>query len=292
MHQWHDQLGKRLLRGFFKGVGTFSPEEEVSPDAQRMDGYFVPNANITAHTDLLFRLGAQPTAFEVMSEAPSTEAVLECIRKVLNARHVFGLATPPKALPYLRILCAGKPRLALKKLGACKAPELGKGVYRLAEAFETGLVVLSEVEEVPGTLLLRLLGSGNTRKRALVELTRLPAGAPERKLAVRILVALRHEIDAKPTQTRTSRDKEFVMQTHDVVKQLRDEERAKGKREGKREAGKQMLLGFYRARFGTVPDAVQHAVERVKSEKTLLLWVESFATKSAEEIEAKVQRDR
>jgi hypothetical protein len=35
-------------------------------------------------TDLLFRLGAQPTAFEVMSEAPSTQAVLECVRKVLR----------------------------------------------------------------------------------------------------------------------------------------------------------------------------------------------------------------
>ena len=52
-----------------------------------------------------------------------------------------------------------------------------------------------------------------------------------------------------------------------------------------------MLLGIYRARFGTVPAAVQHAVERAKNGNTRLRWVEIFATKSAEEIVATVQHD-
>ena len=287
MQMRHDQLGKRFLRRVFQGCGTFSSEEEVSPDAQRFDSYFVPDPDLASRgDDLLYRLGAEPAAFEVMSTAPGTEEVLELIRKLLNARHVFAVAAPPKPMPRLWVLCAGHPRTALTALGTRPAPEIAPGVHVLAPAFTTGIVVLSQLPETRTTLLMRLLGSGETRERALAELVRLPEGARERAIAVRVLVELRYEIEAQPA--RTPEDEEFVMQTQNVVDLLRDEGRHEGRREGERG----MLLGLYRTRFGVVPHEVEVAVEAAESEATLMGWLEMFATKSAEEIVASLTNNR
>jgi len=289
----HDQLGKRFLRRVFAGCGVFASEEEVIPDAQRFDAYFIPDPDLASRgDDLLYRLGAEPAAFEVMSEAPSTEDLVELLRKLLNARHVFALAEPPKPLPRLWVLCAGHPRAALAALGATDASEIALGVYLLAPALMTGIVVLRQLPETRATLLLRLLGAGESRRRALAELDRLPEDAREREIAVRVLVELRYEIQAKPA--RTPEDEEFVMQTASVVDMLesraRDEGRREGRREGRdegrREGEQGMLLGLYRARFGAVPAAIEAAVKAADEEATRVGWLELFATKSADEIRA------
>jgi hypothetical protein len=43
MRQRHDSFTKKFLRRVLDSEGTFTAEVEVSPDAQRFDGYFVPH---------------------------------------------------------------------------------------------------------------------------------------------------------------------------------------------------------------------------------------------------------
>lgn len=299
MQQRHDQLGKRILRGLYEGCGDFTVEEEVSPDAQRFDGYFVPHPDVVARSgDLLYRLGVEPTAFEVTSGAPTTEGMVELLRKVLNARHVFALAKPPRPLPRLWVLCAGHPEAALAALRAEPAPAIAEGVYLLAPALSSGVVVLGQLPETSDTLLLRLLGRERTRARAIAELSALPEGAWQRKIGFKVLVELRYEIEAKPQ--RTTEDEEFVMQTQSVAEMIyerwrdqgvhegRDQGLQEGRREGRREGlegERRMLVGVYRARFGEVPAAIEAAVAAAE-EEDLMAWLPVFATRSEAEIAA------
>jgi hypothetical protein len=268
----HDQLAKRLLQQTFEGTGTLTTEEEISPDAQRFDGYFIPGPGLAARTeDLLYRLGADPCAFEIFRDAPSTRDAVACVRKLLNARHVFSLADPPRPEPRLWILCAGKPETVLAAFRADPHAAFPPGVYEGPPAFASGFVVLSQLPATRDTLILRLMGTGATRRRALEELVALPQDARERRIAEPVLLRLRIDIDARPAQ---SEDKE-EMENMDIIQELTDQGREQGRKE--------TLLAFYRARFGAIPPEVRSAVESAE-EARLIAFVELFATKSAAEI--------
>jgi hypothetical protein len=303
MRRPHDRFTKKLLDRILEFKGRFTAEMEVSPDAQRFDGYFVPHrTHTTRRRDLLDRLTTHACAFEAFHAAPSPTEIDACIRKILNARHVLALAKPPKPLPSLWILCAGNPRAGLAYMGATTKRGFPRGVYQAPAVLHTGIVVLNRLPETPDTLLLRLMSAGRTLKRALVELQRLPDAARERHLALPALLEYREGLLEQPA--RTPEDEEFLMDTQDIVQRLKDEGRREGHREGRREgrnegrregrhegqyeARQNDLLTIYRARFGSVPQKVRAAVERTRDDAALAKLVEIFAVRSAPEIVAAV----
>ncbi len=97
------------------------------------------------------------------------------------------------------------------------------------------LIVVSELPEVRDTLLLRLMGAGKTLMTAIAELDRLPPAAPERLLAMPIVLRLRLEVPADPT--RRSRDEqEFFMSTQDILEVWTQNAENEGIRKGLAEA--------------------------------------------------------
>jgi len=279
MRHRQDSFTKKFLRRILDSEGTFTTEMEVSPDAQRFDGYFVPDrAHAARRRDLLDRLTTRACAFEAFRAAPGPSEIESCVRKILNARHVLSLAKPPKPLPSLWILCAGDPREGLAHAGATAKRGFARGVYQTPAVLHTGLVVLSQLPETPSTLILRLMGTGRTLQRALTELERLPEDARERHVALPALLEYRVALLEQPT--RTPEDEEFLMETHDIVQRLKDE----GRDEGRHEARQKDLLTIYQTRFGAVPRKVRTAVERTRDDAALARWVEIFVARSAAEI--------
>ncbi len=279
MRHRHDRFTKKLLHRILESEGTFTAEMEVSPDAQRFDGYFVPDrAHAARQRDLLDRLTSRACAFEAFRAAPGPTEIEGCVRKILNARHVLALARPSKPLPSLWILCAGDPRKGLAHAGATAKRGFPRGVYETPAVLHTGLVVLGRLPETHNTLILRLMGRGRTLQRALAELERLPADARERHVALPALLEYRVALLEQPS--RTPEDEEFLMDTQDIVQRLKDE--------GRHEATQDNLLSIYRARFGSIPRKVRAAVERTHDDAALARWVEIFAARSAAEIIAAV----
>ena len=127
------------------------------------------------------------------------------------------------------------------------------------------------------TLLVRLLGAGSTLKHAIAELQALPAEAPERRLALPVLLRLRLAVPTDPAQ-QTSDDQEFLMNTQDIVETWRREAIQEGVKQGLEQGLEQgerkQLLRLLRRRFGTAVDA--QAERRVAAAPTeqIEIWAE------------------
>lgn len=117
----------------------------------------------------------------------------------------------------------------------------------------------------------------------MAELKALPEEAPERVLALPILVRLHLDILANPAE-QTSDDQEFLMQTQDIVETWRQE--------AIQEGIARSLIGFYEARFGAMPDDVRGIIEDTHDEATLSGWVKLAGTHSADEVAAAIRASR
>lgn len=273
MHNRFDQLVKRLARKGLSAGGHVETDAEVSPDAQRIDIWFMPDSTragrVLAPLGLLGRIGQTACTLEPFHRTPTGDLVADCL-----ARHRFFCRElrerkPRPPLPTQWVLCAGRPSAALRGLSLRRARR-SKGIYDAAPLWRTRLVAISELPRTRDTLLVRLMGAGTTLKRAIADLRALPDSAPERRLALPILVRLRIEIPADAAK-QTRSDQEFLMTTREVDKYLADiekkgrqEGREKGRQEGRQEGERagvaRVLLELLAEKLGPVPAKVQARV--------------------------------
>jgi hypothetical protein len=183
------------------------------------------------------------------------------------------------------ILCSGRPSAALVGLGFRRSRR-SPGIYDGPTLTRTTIIVISELPRTRDTLLVRLMGASTTLRRAIADVWALPPDAPERRLALPILVRLRLDIPADPAK-QTTIDREFMMNTKDVEKYLADLEQ-KGLDEGFSRA----VLAAYRVRLGAPPAALVAAVERAGDQTELQRLLEIVTTLSAEDVAAALRKPR
>ncbi len=277
-----DRAGKDLLRASLEPDGPFESDAEVGPETQRADAWFTPDPQRPAtrrDLGLLYRLTEEACLLEPFHAPPGEDEVGECVRKVLNFRHVLALRTPPVPLPVQWIFSAGRPARAVDGFRFQPAEGWPSGVYRMAPRLFTGLVVVSELPRTRETLILRLLGAGRVFQEAANELASLDPGARERALAGPVLLRYRLEIVHEPGK-RTSEDEEFFMSTQDMVEAWERDTEARGLAKGFTEGlakgltagvAKGLILAA-RAQFGALPRDVERIIEDERDERTLEGW--------------------
>ncbi|HWO20444.1 MAG TPA: hypothetical protein VNO30_16860 [Kofleriaceae bacterium] len=111
----------------------------------------------------------------------------------------------------------------------------------------------------------------------------LGADAPERTLALPILLRLRLEISTDPRQ-QTSDDQEFLMHTQDIVETFRQQ--------AVREGIVRSLIDVYEARFGAMPEELRAVIEDTHDEPTLRAWLRLAGTRGENEIAAAIRAFR
>jgi len=141
------------------------------------------------------------------------------------------------------------------------------------------------------TLLVRLLGAGLVLKQAIAELKELQAEAPERTLALPILLRLRLTVPSDLTK-QTTDDQEFLMDTQDIVETWRREAVQEGIKQGVEQGIKQGLIEVYEARFGAMSEDLRAVVEDTDHEPTLITWLRLAGTRSVDEIAAAIRSFR
>ncbi|MBX3230470.1 MAG: hypothetical protein KIT84_02945 [Labilithrix sp.] len=273
-----DQLAKETWLAILAHGATVKEQLEVRARSQWVDLMYVPDParlGELAAFGLAERLAAEgPGLLEFFHRAPSVEDVLRCMQKQIELRR---RRKSRREAPRLWLLCGGCPSKALRELGFVRDVDWPEGVYRGAPGFLVRLVVAGELPATRETLLLRLLGAGRVLRDAFAELRALPRDAPERGLALDIVLRLLPE--ARESQTQKAR--EFLMVSQEFVEQWKRElieqgvaqGREEGREEGVEKGMRETLELQLEKKFGALGVEVGGRL-RAASHEEIVRWLE------------------
>jgi hypothetical protein len=283
-----DQFGKQMVRTALETRGPVETDAEVPADTRRIDLWFMPDPTRTSqsvpdHLGLLGRIARGPSTLEFFHDTPNGDELAACLIKHGEFRHFLSLRKAPPPIPTQWVISSGRPDAGIEGLWLRPLGGWPFGFYEGPPLLWTRLVVVNELPVARDTLLVRLLGAGSVLKQAIAELKAQDADAPERTLALPILLRLRLTVPNDPAK-RTNDDKEFLMATQDIVENWR--------REAIQEGCVRSLVEIYEARFGAMPGDVRAVIEDTRDEATLLTWVRLASTRSVNEIAAAIRASR
>ena len=292
-----------MVRTAVEGACAVETDAEVVVDARRIDVWFTPivaRAPLPEQLGLLGRITSSAGTIELFHNTPSGRRLASCMVKHGDFRHSLSRRKPPPPPLTQWVISSGRPESGIMGLAFRPTTRWPDGVYSGPRLMWTRLVVVNELPVERNTLLLRLLGAGAVLKRAITELQALPQEAPERKLALPLLINLRLAVPSDPA-LQTDDDKEFLMHTHDLAEAWRreavqegregglQEGREEGLQEGREEGVACSLIDIYEARFGGMPQDLRAIVESARDEDTLRRWLRLAGTRDANEVAAAIR---
>jgi len=271
-----DQFGKQMVRTAVAPRGAVETDAEVPADTRRIDLWFTPasmQAPVPDYLGLLGRITAGPSTLEFFHNTPNGEDLAGCLIKHGEFRHFLSQRKVPPPVPTQWVISSGRPGRGIKGLWLRRMKGWPSGFYEGPPLLWTRLVVVSELPVTRDTLLLRLLGAKRVLKQAIAEVKALEEEAPERTLALPILLRLRVEIPANPAK-RTNDDQEFLMDTEDIVETWRQEAIQEGVKQGVERGIAGSLLTVLRVRGIAVSAAARKRILAEKDLKRLERWHE------------------
>jgi len=254
-----DRFGKQMVRDAVEDCCSVESDAEVPTNTRRIDLWVTPReacAPPPDHLGLLGRITTSSVTLEFFHNTPSGEELHVCLIKHGEFRHFLSRRKTLPPLPMQWVISSGRPDAGIDGLGFRPMTGSLQGIYESPPLHCTRLVVVSELPVARDTLLVRLLGASSVLKQAIAELQALPAEAPERRLALPVLVRLRLTVPTEPAQ-QTSDDQEFLMNTQDIVETWRREAIQEGVKQGLEqgvERERKLLLRLLRRRFGAAVD--------------------------------------
>jgi hypothetical protein len=289
-----DQFGKQMVRTALETCGPVETDAEVPADTRRIDLWFMPDPareSVPGHLGVLGRIAGGPSTLEFFHNTPSGEDLAACLIKHGEFRHFLSLRRTPPPVPTQWVISSGRPDGGIDGLWLRPIAGWPPGIYEGPPLLWTRLVVVNELPVARDTLLVRLLGAGSVLKQAIAELKELQAEAPERTLALPILLRLRLTVPSDPAK-QTTDDQEFLMDTQDIVETWRREAVQEGITQGVKQGVAHSLVEVYEARFGAMPEDLRAVVEDTDDEPTLVAWLRLAGTRSADEIAAAIRSFR
>ena len=324
MRNRFDQFGKQMVRAALEGHCVVETDAEVPAEPRRIDLWFMlrdAGAPLPEHLGLLGRIARRAGTLELFHNPPSVHELVACLVKQGEFRlHLpRRAAAPPLPLPIQWIICAGRPGRAIDGFAFRPISGWPSGVYEGPSQLWTRLVVVNELPVTRSTLMLRLLGAGAVLRRAIVELRALPTDAPERMLALPLLVDLGFTVMNEEPAMRTPEDEEFLRYTRPLVEMWRklavqegvvqglkqgleeglskglkqglDEGLSKGLKQGLDEGfekaraeslarNRKLLLGLLRQRFGDQVDGETEQRLGTASAAQIETWIERVLSAS------------
>ncbi len=154
-------------------------------------------------------------------------------------------------IPRLWILTPTASQRIITAFSALNNPDWGEGIYFLAPALTTALIVLHQLPETPETLWLRLLGRGGTRTRAIDELEALSPSHPFKS--------------ALPK--RTQEERKFIMRLAPLYEQDREAAIQQGEAIGLQKEASKLVLRQLKRRFGELPPHITETIQKLSVEK-------------------------
>jgi hypothetical protein len=163
-----DEFTKGLLQVLLNSSGSVEISREVPGEARWIDVYFSPQfgSDRDPTIGILGKIAQNPCLFEAYRNPVSTQEVKDCLLKLLA---VHAKQSKGEVLSFLWILTPTASTQRLQEFSATADPDWLRGIYTLAPALHTKIVVIHQLPQTPETLWLRLLGRGGTQQQAIQE---------------------------------------------------------------------------------------------------------------------------
>ncbi len=241
----HDQFSKSLLNGLLSPGGTVQSSYSLSSEVKEIDILFQPDPIAISALQSLGLLARMATRFCLIEPYRNPVALAEieaCLSRALEVRQLQRREAkrdrvPAKQviLPHLWILSPTVSKATLESFQARQQEDWGQGIYFLAPALRTAIVVLHQLPPTLDTMWLRLMGRGTVQAQAISELLALSTSDAFRKVTLHHLAQLR--LIMKTRQKKLSKnDQELVDNLNSVYEVWERETIEKGRQEGLEQA--------------------------------------------------------
>ncbi len=254
-------------------------------EVRQVDVYFSPAPNIETSPQrqvlgLLGQMALSTCLFEPFRNQPSWAEVRNCLIKlfsiqadVLRQARREETSVVEDNLPRLWILAPSCSERLLEAFGAKldEAENWPVGIYFLPVGMRAALVAINQLPSTQETLLLRLLGKGETQRKAVDEVLALPVGHPLRADILEILASWR--ISLQLSQNLTDEQEEIAMKLSEAYLRWREETleegrveglqegRIEGRSEGLQEERRATIVNLLRVKFGSLDEELLGIIE-------------------------------
>lgn len=243
----HDELRKRALSLWFRGMGEVEIDARVAGESRRGDVLYTEGRGAEAQRRRLGVLGDLARGrvlFELFYNPPTPFDLRSCVLKGVDLeardRRAARRARRPLGDVQGPALCVITPTLSAElRAGAAASPVEGgaHGLYAMPSLWRTVVVVVHELPGERATLWLRLLGRGEVQAQAVRELLELTDRDPLRDATMHLLVAWQQSLP--PPAQQSEEEQELRMNWEQAYerweKKVTTAAMARGRAEGKAE---------------------------------------------------------
>ncbi|MDJ1174837.1 hypothetical protein [Roseofilum capinflatum] len=280
--QPHDQFAKQYLKELLEPLGTVEISREIPGETLQIDLIFEPSPEPPSNPPalgLLSQLAAEPCLLEPYRNCPTNPEIRNCILKLFHVHAELqrqtkreGKTLDEQQLPRLWILTPTASQRLMEELGAKENTEYGyRGIYRLAQINQTGIIAINQLPEIPETLWLRMLGKGGTQKRAIEEVLELPREDPQRLNILELVGIWRINVASKIELN--EEDRELIMELSPAYIKWREDTLQEGIRQGLQQGLEQgVQQGLEQGVQQGLEQGVQQGLEQgVQQERRLMI---------------------
>ncbi|UBF28815.1 flagellar assembly protein H [Kovacikia minuta CCNUW1] len=255
----HDQFAKQYLEELLTSIGEVRVGLEVLGESRQVDVWFAPNdspldtpSSEPNALGILGRMAQTPCLLEPYRNPPTPTEIRSCLLKLFlvqaddqrKARRE-GERSDEVTLPFLWVLATSASEPLVQGFGGqVNETEWMAGIYLLPQWLRTAIVAINQLPEIPETLWLRILGKGETQRRAVAELVALPKESPFRISSLELLLSWRLTLET--SQDLDEDDQEVFMNLSSAYEATLEQ----GIQQGRQEAVENLL----KARFGEVDE--------------------------------------
>jgi hypothetical protein len=190
----YDQAAKELCKVALSPYGRVIVQQEVQGEPQWVDVLVDRALGSPAPPGLLGRMVDHTCLLEMFHDPPGLEPIRDCLCKQLllhRERRVPARDLGDPSIVPLWIISGGRPESVLRAYALHPRSGWPRGVYGTAEGYGWSVVVTSELPAGIDTLLVRLMGSGETLRRAVRDLRALDRDSPEGRAGAAAVNVLR-----------------------------------------------------------------------------------------------------
>jgi Domain of unknown function (DUF4351) len=266
-----DQFSKQLLEEVLAPFGAVQTSLEVPGEAQFVDVFFEPTSLPASTQDLglLGRMTQTPSLLEPFRNQPTASEIRSCLLKLYqvhgNVRRKVKReheSIQDSDLPYLWILASSASETLINGFGGTLTETWGNGVYCFDPSFRTAIVAINQLPNTEATLLLRLLGKGQTQKQAINQVIAFDASDPKRAAILRLLASWKISIEITG---QIDAEEELMMALSQAYLEWeqRTEQRGeqRGRQEGALKEAQALILRQLTRRIGEVSSEAQSQIQ-------------------------------